>query len=437
MLVALKALGCRLNEAELESWSNDFQAMGYSITNTTELADIVVVNTCAVTQEAVKKSRQLIRKSHRINPKAKLVVSGCYSSLKPEIVNEIETIDLLVPNKNKDKLAQIVNDELNVEAIPNLATEPGESALFSRGRNRAFIKVQDGCRYRCTFCIVTIARGDERSKSMNDIIDEINLLHQQGIQEVILTGVHIGGYGSDIDSNLHKLIETILAETGIPRIRLGSVEPWDLGENFFELFSNPRFMPHLHLPLQSGSDSVLSRMARRCKSDDFRQLLQQARSSIADFNVTTDIIVGFPGECDKEWQESLSFVESCQFSHIHIFPYSPRQGTRAADMQKQLAIEIKKTRTRQLHQLANKMRNEILKSYIGRDFPVLFENCAEQTDDGGQSYFAYTPNYLKVKYVSSQQLSLKNQIHHVKLTGYDEQASHLLATSFLQVNNSP
>ncbi|MBT7950568.1 MAG: tRNA (N(6)-L-threonylcarbamoyladenosine(37)-C(2))-methylthiotransferase MtaB [Gammaproteobacteria bacterium] len=430
MLVTLKALGCRLNEAELESWSNDFQSLGYSITNKTEIADIVVVNTCAVTQEAVKKSRQLIRKSHRINPKAKLIVSGCYSSLNPEITNEIETIDLVVANKNKDKLAQIVNDEINLEAMPSIATEPGESALFARGRNRAFIKVQDGCRYRCTFCIVTIARGDERSKAVSDIVNEINTLHQQGIQEAILTGVHIGGYGSDIESNLYTLIKTILAETDIPRLRLGSVEPWDLGENFFELFANPRFMPHLHLPLQSGSDSVLRRMARRCKTDDFSRLLIKACSSIADFNVTTDIIVGFPGESDEEWEENLTFVESCKFSHIHIFPYSPRQGTRAASMPDQLDLITKKTRTRQLHQLANEMRIEILKKYVGRDFPVLFENHIKQTEDGRQSYFAYTPNYLKVKYVWNEELSLKNQIHHVKLSGYDEQASHMLATSF-------
>jgi threonylcarbamoyladenosine tRNA methylthiotransferase MtaB len=432
MRVALKALGCRLNEAELESWSNDFQNLGYSITNKTEIADIVVVNTCAVTQEAVKKSRQLIRKCQRNNPKAKLIVSGCYSSLNPDIANQIDSIDLLVSNKNKDQLAQIVNDKLNPEAMPKMATEPGESALFTRGRNRAFIKVQDGCRYKCTFCIVTLARGEERSKAVHDIVNEINLLHQQDIQEVVLTGVHIGGYGSDTGNNLYSLIKTVLAETDIPRLRIGSVEPWDLGEDFFELFSNPRFMPHLHLPLQSGSDSVLRRMARRCKTDDFDQLLRQARSCIADFNVTTDIIVGFPGESDKEWQESLEFIENCQFSHIHIFPYSPRQGTRAANLPDQLPVFTKKFRAGQLHQLANKMRKEVMRNYIDRNFPVLFENHTEKTEDGGHSYFAYTPNYLKVKFTTREELSLRNQIHHVKLTDYDEQSSLMLATSLLQ-----
>ena len=243
MRVALSSLGCRLNEAELESWCSDFQRLGYSISSNTETADIVVVNTCAVTQEAVKKSRQLIRKSQRINPNAKLVVSGCYASLDPDVQHEIDGIDLLIPNTKKDKLAQIVDEQLISVAMPKLASEAGETPLFTRGRNRAFIKIQDGCRYRCAFCIVTVARGDERSKSIEHVVNEINGLHQQHIKEVVLTGVHIGGYGSDINTSLFGLIQTILAKTDIPRLRLGSVEPWDLGEEFIELFSNPRFMP--------------------------------------------------------------------------------------------------------------------------------------------------------------------------------------------------
>ena len=242
MRVALNTLGCRLNEAELESWSNDFQRLGYSISPDPENADIVVVNTCAVTQEAVKKSRQLLRKSHRINPTAKLVVSGCYASLDADAVNDIDGVDLLIPNQDKDKLVQIVDEQLLDAAMPRLATEAGESPLFTRGRNRAFIKVQDGCRYRCTFCIVTLARGDERSKPIEQIITEINALYLQDIKEVVLTGVHIGGYGSDSDTDLCKLIKCILAETDVPRLRLGSVEPWDLDADFVELFSNGKHL---------------------------------------------------------------------------------------------------------------------------------------------------------------------------------------------------
>ncbi len=428
MRIALKALGCRLNEAELESWGNDFQSLGYSITHNPEAADMLVINTCAVTQEAVKKSRQLIRKSQRINPKAKLVVSGCYASLNPEIANEIESIDLVIPNQQKDSLAKIAHAELNPDAMPSLATSPGESALFSRGRNRAFIKVQDGCRYSCTFCIVTHARGSERSKPIHDIIDEINLLQQQDVKEVVLTGVHIGGYGSDINSDLYTLIETILINTDIPRIRLGSVEPWDLGDKFFELFDNPRFMPHLHLPLQSGSDTVLRRMARRCKTSDYKKLLEKARSCIADFNVTTDIIVGFPGESENEWLQSLDFIEACEFSHIHIFPYSARQGTRAASLPDQIQSITKKLRTQQLHTLATRMRRDILSNYIGRKFPVLLENQTDNTQKDGLAYLAYTPNYLKVKYISNNTLPLNNQVHLAELTEFDEKSAVLYAS---------
>ena len=191
--------------------------------------------------------------------------------------------------------------------------------MFSRGRQRAFVKVQDGCRYRCTFCIVTVARGEEHSRAIADIVEEINALQQQGIQEAIITGVHLGGYGSDNNSNLLELIKAILAQTTIPRLRLGSLEPWELPDGFFELFKNPRLLPHLHLPLQSGSDSVLKRMARRCKTAEFAEIVATARAEIPYFNITTDIIVGFPGETEAEWRESLAFIAGIGFGHIHIF----------------------------------------------------------------------------------------------------------------------
>ncbi len=344
MQVALKSLGCRLNEAELEHWATGFQAAGYRLSNSVDDADLVVVNTCAVTGEAVKKSRQLIRRTRRRNANAKLVVSGCYASLQPGIYNELPGIDLMVGNTEKDQLVDIVNQRLSVEAMPEMATEPGETALFTRGRNRAFIKIQDGCRHKCTFCIVTVARGAERSRAMKDIIDEINGLHSRQILEVILTGVHIGGYGHELGTDLPSLINTILTETDVPRLRLGSLEPWNLDNDFFMLFDNSRFMPHLHLPLQSGSDSVLRRMGRRCSTGGFTDLVRTAREYVPDINVTTDIIAGFPGETDTEWQQTLDYCRTIGFPHIHVFPYSPRAGTRAATLPGQVPVEIKKYR---------------------------------------------------------------------------------------------
>ena len=422
MRVALNTLGCRLNEAELESWSTDFQKLGYSVSSKLDDADIVVVNTCAVTSEAVKKSRQLLRKSQRLNPMAKLVVSGCYASLEPGSLENIDGIDLLVANRDKDRLVNIVNEQLIGESMPLNATEPGESVVFSRARTRAFVKVQDGCRYRCAFCIVTIARGAESSKPAGRVIEEINELVSRGVKEVILTGVHIGGYGSDIGSNIGKLVQAILDETDLPRLRLGSIEPWDLGSDFVGLFSNPRFMPHLHLPLQSGSDSVLRRMSRRCLTADYADLLTEIRSRVKGFTVTTDIIVGFPGETAEEWQESLDFIDSCQFSHIHIFPYSAREGTRAARMSEQLSTQVKKQRSKALNAQAETMRKQIMNNFVEHQYPVLFESANFNDQTSSYEYLGYTPNYLRVKLLSHTNLGIDNQILNTRLLGYDEKS---------------
>ena len=419
MNICLKTLGCRLNEAELEHWAAGFRRYGHTIINEPESADLLVINTCAVTREAAKKSRQLIRRSHRCNPAAKLVVSGCYATLEAGAVEKIAGVDLLVSNQDKDNLVELVNGRLAPEAMPVMATEPAESALFARGRNRAFIKVQDGCRYRCTFCIVTRARGAERSRPAAEIIDAVNRVHAQGIQEVILTGVHLGGYGSDNGGNLAQLIGLLLAETDIPRLRLGSVEPWDLGGDFFALFENPRMMPHLHLPLQSGSDAVLRRMARRCKTADFEKLVGRARERVRALNITTDIIVGFPGETGEEWQNGLEFIERIGFSHIHIFPYSERANTRAATLANQVDAAVKKQRVRELHRLAQNMRRDYLDRFTGETQPVLFEHKEYQDETGMEFHFGYTPNYLRVRVPANDNegVSLPNRIHPVNLTG--------------------
>ena len=233
MLVHLKTLGCRLNEAELETWAQAFQQAGHSITQQAEAANLIVLNSCAVTGDAARKSRQLIRRIHRDNPTAKLVVSGCYATLNQQEAESLLGVDLVVSNKDKDQLVEKAITELNMNTMPAMSTEPAEISLFTRGRQRAFVKVQDGCRYRCTFCIVTVARGEEVSRPIHVVIDEINALHSQGIHEVILTGVHLGGYGSDLGNNLSELIQAILADTDIPRLRLGSLEPWELPADFF------------------------------------------------------------------------------------------------------------------------------------------------------------------------------------------------------------
>ncbi len=415
MNIHLKTLGCRLNEAELETWAQAFQKSGHQITPDAQAAHLVIINSCAVTQDAARKSRQLIRRIHRDNPQAKLVVSGCYATLNEDEAATLMGVDLVVSNKNKDQLVEKTLAELNVESMPAMSTEPGEISLFTRGRQRAFVKVQDGCRYRCTFCIVTVARGEEKSRAITDVIDEINALHRQNIDEVILTGVHLGGYGSDRNLDIVDLIKAILAETDIPRLRLGSLEPWELTGDFFALFDNPRLMPHLHLPLQSGSDAVLRRMARRCKTQEFAAIVSRLRAQIPHFNITTDIIVGFPGETEQEWQESFDFIKQTGFGHIHIFTYSKREGTKAATLPGQVSNEIKKQRSQQLHHFANTMKLDFFADNVGQEFPVLWEGSREQLDGGKAMAFGYTPNYLRVGCIINQDESLENQIISAKI----------------------
>ncbi|MCG7870784.1 MAG: tRNA (N(6)-L-threonylcarbamoyladenosine(37)-C(2))-methylthiotransferase MtaB [Candidatus Thiodiazotropha lotti] len=422
MRIHLKTLGCRLNEAELETWSREFQARGFHITGQAEEADLLVVNTCAVTQEAVRKSRKLMSRSGRLNPNARLVVSGCYASLEPDQAMKMEGVDLLVDNRDKARLVEIVSDKLDLKLMPEAAMEAEAGGILARGRQRAFIKVQDGCRYRCTFCIVTLARGEERSRPIDDIVDEINRLHGEGIQEVVVTGVHIGGYGADIDTNLVQLIEAILADTEIPRLRIGSIEPWDLQAGFWDLFKNPRLMPHLHLPLQSGADTVLRRMARRCRSDEYRSLITQARESVEDFNVTTDIIVGFPGESEAEWQQTLGFAEEIGFGHLHIFAYSPRQGTKAASLPDPVSRELKRQRSEALHLLGERMKRQTLEDYLGKTLPILVEGSVER------GFAGYTPNYLRVEIDSATDSKLVNRILPVKLTALTDDGSALVGS---------
>jgi len=425
MLVHLRTLGCRLNEAELESWAQAFQQAGHTITREQNQANLVIINSCAVTQDAVRKSRQLIRRIHRDNPSAKIIASGCYVTLNADEAAELLGVDLIIGNADKDRLVEMALAELEIPSMPAMSTEPAAISLFNRGRQRAFIKVQDGCRYRCTFCIVTVARGDEKSTPIAQIVDDINRFVAQGVKEVILTGVHLGGYGSDIQQNLAELIQAILDETNVPRLRLGSLEPWDLPENFFDLFSNPRLMPHLHLPLQSGSDSVLKRMARRCKTEEFTQIVAEARAKVPNINITTDIIVGFPGETEQEWQECFNYIKSINFGHIHIFTYSLRTGTKAAGLPDHVTNAVKKQRSQQLHKLAETMKNDFFQQNKQQRFSVLWEGQKEDLSETQHKIFGYTPNYLRVAAVVDNSQNYENQLSTVQIDSLE--TDHLLA----------
>lgn len=425
MQVHLKALGCRLNEAELETWARDFRDRGMQVSASTTGADLVVVNTCAVTEEAVRKSRKLLRRIHRDNPQAKLVVSGCLPSLGGPDAEPPAGVDLVVNNQHKDRLPEIVMDRLELTAAPAAATEPGENLLFARGRQRGFVKVQDGCRYRCTYCVVTMARGDEKSRPLEEISKDINRLYDEGIHEVVLTGVHLGGYGSDIGHTLVDLVDRVLSETDIPRLRLGSLEPWDIPDTLWDRFSNHRLMPHLHLPIQSGSDSVLRRMARRCKTREYRALVDRGRSAIPGLNITTDIIVGFPGETEVEFIETMSLVEEVKFGHVHVFPFSARSGTKAALLPNAIDDRTKRTRSQKLHELAEKYRRKVLERELGHRHQILVEKIDRSRNDAITAW-GYTPNYLRAAVKIKDSNTTENSLitARIKATHPD---GHLLA----------
>ncbi len=401
--IQLRTLGCRLNEAELEAWARQFCRRGCRIAGAGESVDLMVVNTCAVTAEAVRKSRKLLRRLKREHPGAQLVVSGCAASLDSGELGAAG-IDLVVENPDKDRLVEIAAKALALPEPDIRAPEADAAeALFARGRQRAFVKVQDGCRFHCSFCATTLARGAERSRPLADILAEINAVApaqtSTGVQEIILTGVQLSGYGRDLPTrqalDLAGLIDAVLRETEVPRIRLGSVEPWGLPDAFWRRFEDPRLMPHLHLPLQSGADTVLKRMARRCRTAELRRIVDAARKAIPDFNVSTDIIAGFPGETDAEWRQTMDFVAAVGFGQLHVFPFSPRPGTRAADMPAQVPEPVKRARARQLHELGAALKAEYLHAQVGRTLPVLIEG--ENTDGAGLFGAGFTPNYLPVR----------------------------------------
>ena len=404
MNVYLEFLGCRLNEAEQSSWQREFQRLGHAVVASPEHAHVMAVNTCAVTGEASKKSRKLLKDLHQQNPQAKLVATGCYATLQAKEIAENMSVDMVVPNADKSQMAERILTAWG-EDMPLAAQQPDAQPAFAQSRTRAFIKVQDGCRNRCSFCIVSTARGEEKSRHIAEIVEEINQLHEMGHQEVILTGVHLGGYGSDIGSDLRLLLKGIVEHTSIPRIRLGSLEPWDFPLNFLELWDNPRLCPHLHLPLQSGSDTVLRRMIRRCSVQEYKNIVQLARQQNPLFHITSDLIVGFPGETDKEFAETVANIQDISFGDMHFFSYSSRAGTPASRMQGQVPKHVIKERIQQIKPIVHAMKLQFWQQNLGQTDSVLWERDSVVTEQSGMfRWSGYTRNYIRVQCSSPELL---------------------------------
>jgi threonylcarbamoyladenosine tRNA methylthiotransferase MtaB len=415
MRVHLSSLGCKLNQSEMDLLAARLAEGGHLVVASPAEADLCVLNTCAVTHVAAQKSRQALRRLHRENPTARLVVTGCYAELSPADLRDLPGVELVAGNEEKERLAVLIGAG-EVVPIPRFARRS------TQARTRALVKIQDGCDNACTYCIIHVARGSQRSRPPDEVLAEVQARLAAGYQEIVLTGVHIGAYGRDrnggrLDFDLWALVDRILGSSDVLRLRLSSIEPWDLPEQAFGLWNDPRLCRHLHLPLQSGSDAVLQRMARRYTTAEFADLVAVARAAIPDLAVTTDLVVGFPGETDREFDDSLAFVESMSFARVHVFPYSIRPGTPAARMPGQVPTRIRAGRARSMRAVAEASAQAFRAKFIDRTVNVLWESC--RPGRGGLIWSGLTDNYLRVRAVSAGDLS--NTFTPVRLTTLEKE----------------
>ena len=412
MKIYLDTIGCRLNQSEIETFARQFRTVGHEIVPSPEQADLAVVNTCAVTVQAAADSRKTIRRIARAGVDD-IAVTGCWVTLEPQKARALPGVARVVPNAHKGGLvSQILDLPQEVFDREPLVREPLPGA---RLRTRAFIKMQDGCDNRCTFCITTVARGPGRSRPVDEVLQDIQLALDGSAQEVVLTGVHLGSWGKDFSPRRHlrHLIETILTRTDVPRLRLSSLEPWNLDAGFFDLWQDRRLCRHLHLPLQSGCNATLRRMARKTTQASFAALVEAARKAAPDIAITTDLIVGFPGESEAEFAESLAFVEQMAFAGGHVFTYSPREGTAAARMPNQVAHQTRKARNARMRQVIAQSAQRYRMQFINQTRQVLWESAVKLGPDGWQ-VSGLTDNYLRVQAHAPQHLW--NQLSNVRLT---------------------
>ena len=401
--VALQTLGCKLNQAETESLARKFLEAGYQVIAPDHAADIYLLNTCTVTHIADRKSRNLLRLAYRRNPRALIVATGCYAERARDDLGSIEGVNLVVGNRDKERLVEIVGSMTNVPR--RRSVQDGEQRLTFR--TRALVKIQEGCSQPCSFCVVPRVRGRETSRSEEEIIAEVKARVSEGYKEVVLTGTRIGSYGHD--GGLMGLVCRILKETGIQRLRLSSLEPKDLTPELLRLWGDSRLCPHIHLPLQSGSDSVLKRMGRTYTTAEYERAVSLAREAIPNLALTGDIMVGFPGESEEEFEESYRFCERIGFAKLHVFPYSARPGTRASRMTGGVRDSDRSQRCQLMLDLGRRSSRIFGERFLGQNMNVLWEGCREGV------WFGLTENYLRVFGCSQEQLT--NQLLETTIVG--------------------
>ena len=420
---ALHNLGCKVNAYETEAMQHLLEEAGYEIVPFTQKADVYVINTCSVTNMADRKSRQMLHKAKKNNPDSIVVAAGCYvQTSEKEVLNDL-SVDIVIGNDRKHDLVRLL-EEYSLDSVNDTVDDINDGKhdfeeLFidqTKEHTRAFIKVQDGCNQFCSYCIIPYARGRVRSRRFENVIAEVERLAENGFKEVVLTGIHLSSYGVDFEeaTGLLELIQAVNAVKGIERIRLGSLEPKIVTEHFAsELSKLDKICPHFHLSLQSGCDATLKRMNRKYTTKEYERGCELLRKYFVHPAITTDVIVGFPGETEEEFEQTKAYLEHIHFYEMHIFKYSKRKGTRAAVMPDQIDEQIKAARSEKLIALGHDMSKEFRKFYIGKNEEVLFE---EKAVIGDKEYFVgYTKEYVKVAKETDE--NLENQIVSGRISG--------------------
>lgn len=400
--VAFYTLGCKVNQYETEAITELFQNAGYRIVDFEEKADVYVINTCTVTSMSDRKSRQIIRRAKKVNSDSVVIVIGCYAQVAPEEVGSIEGVSLVIGSKDKSRIIEYLNEFEGTKASASYVDNIMNTREFERldietykEHTRAFMKIQDGCNQFCSYCIIPYARGPIRSKSPHDILSEAERLARSGFKEIVLTGIHIASYGKDTgDSSLMDIIKRVHGIEGLERIRLGSIEPNTITVEFVRVLEElDKLCPHFHVSLQSGCDETLKRMNRKYTTADYKKAIDMLREYDRDVAITTDVMTGFPGESEEEFEATYKFLSDISFAKMHVFKYSPRKGTPAASFKGQVPPEVKDERSRRLIELSNEGSIGFNRQYLGRTMPVLFEQEAEE-DKG--LIEGLTTNYIRV-----------------------------------------
>ncbi len=432
--VAFYTLGCKVNHYETEAMQDQFKRSGYDIVDFQEKADIYIIHSCTVTNLAAAKSRKYARRAKRHNPQATVVMIGCYPQVFPDEIKNIDEVDYILGTEGKNNVVDFIEKARMgkyTQTIKNRSelTDYEDIRIYNlEETTRAYIKIQEGCNQFCSYCIIPYARGPQRSRSEDSILTEVEELTAKGVPEIVLTGIHLGAYGLDLQNgeSLDRLLKKLLVLKNDFRIRLSSIEVTEISENLIELMSsNKRFCHHLHIPLQSGSDKILETMKRPYNTDKYENTISLIREKIPDIGISTDIMVGFPGESDADFMQSYKFVEDINFSRLHVFPYSRREGTPAARMKNQVHGNKKKERSQLLHNLNKKLMQNFQKRFLNTDREVIIEEKREQKTG---LLTGYTGNYIRVLIDDSDEhMAHKRTVRLINSYDYESAIGEIIA----------